>query len=93
MTHILQLDASARPGRAGIHEHGSHSRSLTTVLEFIGITDVHSIAVENQEEGGDVLAESVAEAERRVDALVVRLQENLTMATPAMTSSSLVSSA
>ena len=29
MTHILQLDASARPGRAGIHEHGSHSRSLT----------------------------------------------------------------
>ncbi|EON91564.1 NAD(P)H dehydrogenase (quinone) [Marinobacter lipolyticus SM19] len=48
--------------------------SLTTVLEFIGITDVHCIAIENQEEGGDALATSVAEAERRVDALVARLQ-------------------
>lgn len=132
MTHILQLDASARPGRAGTHEHGSHSRNLThrfvsqwqsrrpgdpftplladrprhavilssrggtgfepggelahmnhlepgltTVLEFIGITNVHCIAIENQEEGGDALAASVAEAEQRVDALVARLQERL----------------
>lgn len=29
MTHILQLDASARPGFAGRDEHGSHSRNLT----------------------------------------------------------------
>ncbi|MEH6641888.1 NAD(P)H-dependent oxidoreductase [Vreelandella glaciei] len=29
MTHILQLDASARPGIAGKDEHGSHSRHLT----------------------------------------------------------------
>lgn len=29
MTHILQLDASARPGLAGTDEHGSHSRHLT----------------------------------------------------------------
>lgn len=29
MTHILQLDASARPGLAGTDEHGSHSRALT----------------------------------------------------------------
>lgn len=29
MTHILQLDASARPGFAGTDEHGSHSRNLT----------------------------------------------------------------
>lgn len=50
---------------------------LTTVLEFIGITDVHCIAIENQEEGGDALAASVAEAEQRVDALVARLQERL----------------
>lgn len=29
MAHILQLDASARPGFAGRDEHGSHSRNLT----------------------------------------------------------------
>jgi len=29
MTHLLQLDASARPGLAGKDEHGSHSRHLT----------------------------------------------------------------
>lgn len=29
MTHILQIDASARPGLAGKDEHGSHSRNLT----------------------------------------------------------------
>lgn len=29
MTHILQLDASARPGLAGKDEHGSHSRHMT----------------------------------------------------------------
>ncbi len=65
---------------------------LTTVLEFIGITNVRSIAIENQEEGGDVLEQSVAEAERRVDELVLALQETLTKATPAMTSSSQVGS-
>ena len=29
MTHVLQIDASARPGFAGTDEHGSHSRKLT----------------------------------------------------------------
>ena len=29
MTRILHLDASARPGRAGIDVHGSHTRRLT----------------------------------------------------------------
>lgn len=29
MTHILHIDASARPGIAGIDNHGSHSRHLT----------------------------------------------------------------
>ncbi len=29
MTHILQIDASARPGIAGQDNHGSHSRHLT----------------------------------------------------------------
>lgn len=29
MTTLLHIDASARPGRSGTHEHGSHSRRLT----------------------------------------------------------------
>lgn len=29
MTTVLHLDASARPGRAGTHTHGSHTRALT----------------------------------------------------------------
>ncbi|MFY0989609.1 FMN-dependent NADH-azoreductase [Halomonas sp. C05BenzN] len=29
MTRLLHLDASPRPGRAGTHEHGSHTRRLT----------------------------------------------------------------
>ena len=29
MTHLLHLDASARPGLAGKDEHGSHSRNLS----------------------------------------------------------------
>lgn len=29
MTRLLHLDASPRPGRAGTHDHGSHTRRLT----------------------------------------------------------------
>mgnify|MGYP006180681883 CR=1 FL=1 len=29
MTHLLHLDASARPGRRGIDPHGSHTRALS----------------------------------------------------------------
>ena len=29
MTHLLHIDASARPGRAGQHAHGSHTRALS----------------------------------------------------------------
>ncbi|RBI69384.1 NAD(P)H dehydrogenase [Vreelandella sulfidaeris] len=29
MSHLLQIDASARPGIAGVDNHGSHSRHLT----------------------------------------------------------------
>ncbi|QDH71172.1 FMN-dependent NADH-azoreductase [Marilutibacter alkalisoli] len=43
---------------------------LRTALGFIGIHDMHSIAVENEEFGGERLAASVAEAHARVDALV-----------------------
>ena len=44
------------------------------MLGFIGITNIHRIAVENQEAGGELLAESVKEAERQVDQLVKKLQ-------------------
>lgn len=47
--------------------------SLATALGFIGITSLHSIAIENQEAGGDLLAASIADAERRVSLLVERL--------------------
>ncbi|MGO1892666.1 MAG: NAD(P)H dehydrogenase, partial [Luteimonas sp.] len=29
MTHLLHMDASARPGRHGIDPHGSHTRALS----------------------------------------------------------------
>ena len=83
--------AGFEPG-GGLAHMNHLEPGLTTVLEFIGITNVHSIAIENQEEGGEVLAQSVAEAEQQVDELVLALQETLTKATPAMTSSSLVGS-
>ena len=51
--------------------------SLTTALEFIGITRIHRIAVENQEAGGELLAESVASAERQLEHLVERLQTSV----------------
>lgn len=43
--------------------------ALRDVLAFVGITDVHTIAVEHEEEGGQALAGSVALALRRVEAL------------------------
>ena len=46
---------------------------LKTVLEFIGITRIHTIAVENQEAGGELLAASVATAEQRLTRLVAEL--------------------
>jgi FMN-dependent NADH-azoreductase len=51
--------------------------SLATALGFIGINRIHRIAVEGQELGGDLLATSVAQAERQVDALVDELQAEL----------------
>ncbi len=36
MTHILHIDASARPGIAGTGNHGSHSRHLTYQLSASG---------------------------------------------------------
>lgn len=44
--------------------------ALRDVLAFVGIAEVHTIAVEHEEEGGDALAASVVQARRRIDALV-----------------------
>lgn len=61
------------PGQALAHMNHLEP-GLTTVLEFIGITNVHQIAVEDQEAGGELLAASVADAERQVGELVTALQ-------------------
>jgi len=57
---------------------------LATALAFIGITRVHYIAIEGQEIGGEVLAKSVAEAIRNVDALVGELQTLFNKTTPTL---------
>lgn len=47
--------------------------NLITALEFIGITRIHRIAIEHQEEGGEKLTASIDEAEQAVDTLVDRM--------------------
>lgn len=62
----------------GAMAHMNHLEpSLITALGFIGITRVHQIAIEGQEVGGELLAESVAQALNQVDALVAQLQRAL----------------
>jgi FMN-dependent NADH-azoreductase len=51
--------------------------NLITALGFIGITQVHQVAIEGQEVGGELLAESVAQALKQVDVLVAQLQQAL----------------
>lgn len=66
--------AGFEPG--GELAHMNHLEpGLSTALEFIGITRIHRVAIEHQEEGGEQLAASIAAAERQVDALIGRLQE------------------
>ncbi len=55
----------------GIQAAENHAdTALRDVLGFVGITDVHTIAVEHAEEGEEALAASVAQALERVDTLV-----------------------
>ncbi|NYZ61789.1 FMN-dependent NADH-azoreductase [Luteimonas deserti] len=61
------------PGGACAHMNHLEAH-LRVALDFIGLRDMRSIAVEHQEAGGARLAASVAAAERAVDALVDRLQ-------------------
>ena len=63
----------SNPGEAMAHMNHLEP-NLATALGFIGITRIHQIAIEGQEIGGELLANSVAEALHRVDALVDALQ-------------------
>lgn len=52
-------------------EHMNHvERSVTTAFAYIGITDVHCVAIEYDEFADDRLAQSIIGAEHAVDALV-----------------------
>lgn len=72
---ILTARGGVGFGAGGEMAHMNHlESSLATALEFIGITRIHQIAIEGQETGGEVLAASVAQAQREVDELVAELQ-------------------
>ena len=72
---ILSSRGGAGFNPGGDLAHLNHLEpGLTTVLQFIGITRIHYIAVEHQEEGGERLAASIRQAEQEVDALVEQLQ-------------------
>lgn len=52
--------------------------SVFTAMEYIGITQSHSIAVEHDEYADEQLAKSLMDAERATDRLVDRLQAEIT---------------
>lgn len=58
-------------GRVAHHNHAENS--VRSALAYIGITDVSEAAVESDEFGGEQLAQSLRQAEERVDGLVDRL--------------------
>ncbi len=75
---ILSARGGIGFGPGGEMAHMNHLEpNLVTALNFIGITQIHQIAIEGQETGGDVLAASVAEALHQVDVLVAELQGTL----------------
>ena len=58
--------------------HLNHTESsVRSVFGYIGVTDVHEAAVEFDEFGGEQLAHSLREAERKVDRLVDQLSGTL----------------
>lgn len=69
-------------GSRGDHGYGAGGRieamnhvepAIRTAFGYIGITDMHAVAVEYDEFGDERLARSLREAEARVDALAARL--------------------
>lgn len=70
---ILTSRGSHGFGPGGAQAAINHAdTALRDVLAFIGITDVQTIAVEHEEDGGPALEASVASALQAVDALVDR---------------------
>ncbi|MCI0915936.1 NAD(P)H-dependent oxidoreductase [Pseudomonas stutzeri] len=85
--HVVILTARGGIGfgPGGEMAHMNHLEpNLVTALGFIGFTRFHQIAIEGQETGGDVLAASVEQALREVDALVRELQTELDDPTPSL---------
>lgn len=68
-------------GRLGGRNHVE--ASIRTAFAYIGVTDVHGAAVEYDEFADHRLAESIRQAEARVDALVLRLSDGQGGATKA----------
>ncbi|WP_312905895.1 FMN-dependent NADH-azoreductase [Stutzerimonas nitrititolerans] len=82
---ILTARGGVGFGAGGEMAHMNHlESSLATALEFIGITRIRQIAIEGQEVGGELLAASVAQAQRQVDALVTELQAELERTAPVL---------
>ncbi len=48
--------------------------SVRTAMTFMGIEQVHEVAIEYQEEGGERLRRSIRDALAEVESLVARLQ-------------------
>lgn len=85
--HVVILTARGGIGfgPGGEMAHMNHLEpNLVTALGFIGFTRFHQIAIEGQETGGEVLAASVEQALREVDALVRELQTELDDPTPSL---------
>jgi len=54
--------------------HLNHVEAMVrAVFAYIGLTEVHEVAIEADEFGGEQLARSLAQAEQRVDSLVAQL--------------------
>lgn len=79
---------SMEPG--GAYAHMNHLEpSVRTALEFMGISTLHTAAVEHQEDGGELLAASVSTTLQRTDVIVNDLLQRF----PAAASVSIASSA
>jgi FMN-dependent NADH-azoreductase len=71
---LVILSARGDFGYAGRLRAMNHVEdAIRTAFGYIGITEVHTVAVEYDEFGGDVLARSLAQAQADVDRLVERL--------------------
>ncbi|WP_240609824.1 FMN-dependent NADH-azoreductase [Billgrantia endophytica] len=69
-------DFGYEPGECMAHSNHVEPH-LRTVFGYLGIEEVHGIAVEYDEFADQRLRDSLAQAERRIDALVKNLAESL----------------